>query len=100
MVCIKVLPVALFFLTSIEHMFAETSSKIDKGSIITRIFGDKPSDDGTISSSCMLFPFFIIVDNRTLRYDDVCCYLLGSGLLKNFLALSQKRNQLQVQHCS
>ena len=80
-------PAALFFLTSIDHTFAETLSKIGEGSIITGIVCNKPSNDGTDSGSGVLFSFIVTVDNSTLGCGDVCCYLLGGGTFEKFLRI-------------
>ena len=65
--------VVFFFLTSIEHMFAETSSKISEGGNVTGIVYNKPSSDGIDSDSSVFFLFVVTVDNSTLGSGDVCC---------------------------
>ena len=80
-------PAASFFLTTIEHTFAETSSKIDEGGIVTGIICNEQSNDRMNSCSGVLFPFIVTVDNCTLGCGDVCCYLLGGGTFEKFLGI-------------
>ena len=72
-------PAASFFLLSVEHTLAETFSKFGERDFIVGIIRDKPSNYRSNSSSGILFPFIITIDDSTLGCGDVCCYLLGSG---------------------
>ena len=83
-------PAASFFLSSVEHTLAETLLKFSEGGIIIEIICDKPSNYRSNSGSSVLFPFIVYVDDSTLGYGDVCCYLLGSETFKKFLRIISK----------
>ena len=83
-------PAAFFFLLSVEHTLAETFPKFGEGDFIIGIICDKPSNYRSNSSSGMLFPFILTVDDSTLGCGDVCCNLLGSGTFKKFFGVILK----------
>lgn len=65
---------AAFFLTTIKHAFAKTSS--ENGFIIRVIIGE-PSDDRSDSCISMLLPLVVTIGDCSFGDGDVGRYLLG-----------------------